>query len=134
MEKKDFNKKPSKRAINKPSGEEPTKKRYSKSKFKKDAFEEQARQDVAEKKQTMVTKKREYKIEEKYQFVGNVIRTWHGILAKHSKQKKGYNLVAKGQCVKVEEFDNDVLARVSTGDGRVGITNLADIKRMSFAV
>lgn len=133
MEKKNFNKKPSKRVSNKPT-DELTKKRYSKSKFKKDVREEQARQDVTEKKQTTTTKKREYKIEEKHQFAGSVIRTWYGILTKHSMQKKGYDLITKGQCIKVEEFNTGVLARVSTNDGRVGITNLADIKRMSFAV
>lgn len=133
MEKKNFNKKPSKRVSNKPT-DELTKKRYSKSKFKKDVREEQARQDVTEKKQTTTTKRREYKVEEKYQFAGSVIRTWHGILTKHSMQKKGYDLITKGQCIKVEEFNTGVLARVSTNDGRVGITNLADIKRMSFAV
>lgn len=133
MEKKNFNKKPSKRVSNKPT-DELTKKRYSKSKFKKDVREEQARQDVTEKKQTTTTKKREYKVEEKYQFAGSVVRTWHGILTKHSMQKKGYDIITKGQCIKVEEFNTGVLARVSTNDGRVGITNLADIKRMSFAV
>lgn len=133
MEKKNFNKKPSKRVSNKPT-DELTKKRYSKSKFKKDVREEQARQDVTEKKQTITIKKREYKVEEKYQFAGSVIRTWYGILTKHSMQKKGYDLITKGQCIKVEEFNTGVLARVSTNDGRVGITNLADIKRMSFAV
>lgn len=96
--------------------------------------EEQVRQDVTEKKQTTTAKKREYKVEEKYQFAGSVIRTRYGILTKHSMQKKGYDLITKGQCIKVEEFNTGVLARVSTNDGRVGITNLADIKRMSFAV
>lgn len=133
MKKKNFNKKPSKRVSNKLT-DELTKKRYSKSKFKKDVREEQARQDVTEKKQTTTTRKREYKVEEKYQFAGSVIRTWYGILTKHSMQKKGYDLITKGQCIKVEEFNTGVLARVSTNDGRVGITNLADIKRMSFAV
>lgn len=133
MEKKNFNKKPSKRVSNKPT-DGLTKKRYSKSKFRKDVREEQASQDVIEKKQTTTTKKREYKVEEKYQFAGSVIRTWYGILTKHSMQKKGYDFIAKGQCIKVEEFNIGVLARVSTNDGRVGITNLADIKRMSFAV
>jgi hypothetical protein len=133
MEKKNFNKKSSKRVSNK-STDELTKKRYSKSKFKKDVREEQARQYVTEKKQTTTTKKREYKVEEKYQFAGSVIRTWYGILTKHSMQKKGYDFITKGQCIKVEEFNIGVLARISTNDGRVGITNLADIKRMSFAV
>lgn len=133
MEKKNFAKKTSKRVSNKPT-DELTKKRYSKSKFKKDVREEQNHQDVAEKKHSTSTKKREYKIEEKYQFAGSVIRTWYGILTKHSMQKKGYDLIAKGQCIKVEEFNTGVLARVSTNDGRVGIINLADIKRMSFAV
>lgn len=133
MEKKNFNKKPSKRVSNKPT-DELTKKRYSKSKFKKDVREEQACQYVTKKKQTTTKKKREYKVEEKYQFAGSIIRTWYGILTKHSMQKKGYDLITKGQCIKVEEFNTGVLARVSTNDGRVGITNLADIKRMSFAV
>lgn len=133
MEKKNFNKKPSKRVSNKPT-DELTKKRYSKSKFKKDVREEQSHQDVAEKKHSTSTKKREYKIEEKHQFAGNVVRTWYGIITKHSMQKRGYDLINKGQCIKVEEFNIGVLARVSTNDGRVGITNLADIKRMSFAV
>lgn len=133
MEKKNFNKKPSKRVSNKPTNEL-TKKRYSKSKFKKDVREEQTRQDVAEKKRPISTKKKEYKIEEKFQFAGKVIKTWYGILTKHSMQKKGYDLITKGQCIKVEEFDAGLLARVSTNDGRVGITNLSDIKRMGFAV
>ena len=69
MEKKNFNKKPSKRVSNKPT-DEVTKKRYSKSKFKKDVREEQSHQDVLKKKEH-VLKKKEYKIEEKYQFAGN---------------------------------------------------------------
>lgn len=132
MEKKNFSKKPSKRVSNKPTDEQ-TKKRYSKSKFKKDVREEQTRQNVTEKK-IVVAKKREYKIEEKYQFSGNVIRIWYGILTNHSMQKKGYDRIVKGQCVRVEEFNIGLLARVSTNDGRVAITDLADIKRMNFAV
>lgn len=131
MEKKNFNKKSSKRVSNKPTNEL-TKKRYSKSKFKKDVFEEQTCQYVTEKKQTTTTKKREYKVKEKYQFVGNVIRTWYGILAKHSMQKRGYDLITKGQCIKVEEFNNDELVRISTNDGRIGITNLTNVKEMNF--
>lgn len=133
MEKKNFNKKPSKRVSNKPT-DELTKKRYSKSKFKKDVCEEQSHQDVAEKKHSTSTKKREYKIEEKHQFAGNVVRTWYGILTKHSTQKKGYDLITKGQCIKVEEFSGDTFIKVSTNDGRVGISNITDVKRMSFAV
>ena len=134
MEKKNFNKKPSKRVSNKPT-DELTKKRYSKSKFKKDVREEQLHQeDVAEKKHSTLTKKREYKIDEKYQFSGKVVRTWYGILTKHSIQKKGYDFIAKGQCIKVEEFSDDTFIKVSTNDGRVGISNITDVKRMSFAV
>ena len=133
MEKKNFAKKASKRVSNKPT-DELTKKRYSKSKFKKDVREEQNHQDVAEKKHSTSTKKREYKIEEKHQFAGNVVRTWYGILTKHSIQKKGYDLIAKGQCIKVEEFSGDTFIRVSTNDGRVGISNITDVKRMNFAV
>lgn len=133
MEKKNFTKKTSKRVSNKPT-DELTKKRYSKSKFKKDVREEQSRQEVTEKKNPVKTKKREYKIEEKYQFVGNVVKTWYGILTKHSIPKKGYGFITKGQCIKVEEFSGDTLIRVSTNDGRVGISNITDVKRMSFAV
>ena len=133
MEKKNFAKKTSKRVSNKPT-DELTKKRYSKSKFKKDVREEQSHQDVAEKKHSTSTKKREYKIEEKHQFAGNVEKTWYGILTKHSIQKKGYDLITKGQCIKVEEFNGDSFIRVSTNDGRVGISNITDVKRMSFAV
>lgn len=132
MEKKNFNKKPSKRVSNKPT-DEVTKKRYSKSKFKKDVREEQSHQDVVKKKEHVV-KKKEYKIEEKYQFAGNPVRTWYGVLSKHSMQKKGYDMLTKGQCIKVEEFASDTLIRVSTNDGRVGISNITDVKRMSFAV
>lgn len=133
MEKKNFAKKTSKRVSNKPT-DEVTKKRYSKSKFKKDVREEQSKQEIADKKNIVKTKKREYKIEEKYQFAGNVVRTWYGILTKHSIQKKGYNIITKGQCIKVEEFNGDTFIRVLTNDGRVGISNITDVKRMSFAV
>ena len=133
MEKKNFAKKTSKRVSNKPT-DELTKKRYSKSKFKKDVREEQTHQDVAEKKHSTSTKKREYKIEEKYQFAGNVVKTWYGILTKHSIQKKGYHLITKGQCIKVEAFNGDAFIRVSTNDGRVGISNITDVKRLSFTV
>lgn len=132
MEKKNFTKKTSKRVSNKPT-DELTKKRYSKSKFKKDVREEQNHQDVAEKKHSTSTKKREYKIEEKYQFVGNVTKTFYGILKKQTMQKKGYGLIAKGQCVKVEEFADNPLMRVSTKDGRIGIINSSDVKRMNFS-
>lgn len=133
MEKKNYSKKTSKRVSNKPT-DELTKKRYSKSKFKKDIREEIC-QNVAEKKQVVVTKKRkEHKIEEKYQFTGEVVRIWYGVLTKHSMQKKGYNLISKGQCVKVEEFSTGLLARVSSNDKRVGIINCFDVKKMNFVV
>ena len=56
MEKKNFAKKTSKRVSNKPT-DEVTKKRYSKSKFKKDVREEQSKQEIADKKNIVKTKK-----------------------------------------------------------------------------
>jgi transposase len=132
MEKKNFNKKLSKRVSNKPS-DELTKKRFSKSKFRKDVRDEQIL-DIAKKKQFAIRKKKQIIAEEKYEFNGDVTRTWRGILAKSTLQKRGYDLLSKGQCVKVEEFAADSLIRVSTTDGRVGVTNLSDVKKLNFTV
>ena len=132
MEKKNFSKKLSKRVSNKPT-DELTKKRFSKSKFRKDVREEQIL-DISEKKQFTIRKKKQFITEEKYEFSGNVTKTWRGILSKSTLQKKGYDLLSKGQCVKVEEFAADSLIRVSTIDGRVGVTNLSDVEKLNFTV
>lgn len=132
MEKKNFNKKLNKRVSNKPT-DELTKKRFSKSKFRKEVRDEQIL-DISEKKQFTVRKKKQFTVEEKYEFNGNVTKTWRGILIKPTLQKKGYDLLSKGQLVKVEEFDNDSLIRVSINDGRVGVTNLSDVGKLNFTI
>ena len=132
MEKKNFSKKSvAKKSSNKPSDE--NKKRYSKSKFRKDVKEEQAVKDLHNKKQPTVVKKREYKVEEKYQFAGSVEKTYFALTTQHSIQKKGYDSIVKGQCVKVEEFKDNTLARITTTDGRIGIIARDNIKSMSFS-
>lgn len=132
MEKKNFSKKSvTKKSSNKPSDE--NKKRYSKSKFRKEVKEEQTTKDLYNKKKPMVVKKREYKVEEKYQFAGSVEKTYFALTTQHSMKKRGYDSIVKGQCVKVEEFKDNLLARITTTDGRVGVISKYNVKLMSFS-
>ena len=125
MEKKKISAKQGKRFSN-----EVSEKRYSKSKFKKQVKEES--QKTIEKKQFIVKKKQECKIEEKYNFSGELISTRCGITKYSSLQRKGYSIIPKGQCVIAEIFKSDLKARIHTSDGRVGIIYACDLKKMNF--
>lgn len=62
------------------------------------------------------------------------------ILTAATKQVKGFSVLPKGQCVIVEgeslaaNASLDRLLKVRAQDGRVGLADHCDVKRLSFAV
>ena len=62
------------------------------------------------------------------------------ILTAATKQVKGFSVLPKGQCVMVEgerlaaNVSLDRLLKVRAQDGRVGLADPCDVKRLSFAV
>ena len=139
---KNFNQKGSKNLIVK-------EKRYSKSKFKNEAKAENSAQktEFAAEKKVMnkdnnLTDFYRNKYEEK---VKKSSVTFRGIgklrtviLTAATKQVKGFSVLSKGQCVVVEgeSLVNDKslywLLRVKAQDGRVGLVDFCDIKRVKF--
>ena len=141
---KNFNQKGSKNSIAK-------EKRYSKSKFKNEAKAENNSQKIefaAEKKVTNKVDNLPDFYRNKYEErVNKSSVTFRGIgklrtviLTAATKQVKGFSVLSKGQCVVVEaeslanNLSLDRLLRVKTEDGRVGLADPCDVKRLSFAV
>ena len=142
---KNFNQKGSKNSIAK-------EKRYSKSKFKNEAKAENSAQktEVAAEKKVLnkATNLADLFYRNKYEEnAKKSSMTFRGtgklkvvILTDATKQVKGFSVLPKGQCVMVEAeslSDNvslDRLLKVRANDGRVGLADTCDVKRLSLAV
>ena len=141
---KNFNQKGSKNSIAK-------EKRYSKSKFKNEARAENDVQKTESAEQRKVTNKgnnlsdfyrNKYKEKVKKSSITfkGIGKLWTVILTDATKQVKGFSVFPKGQCVIVEAesvVNNESLCcllRVKAQDGRVGLADFCDVKRLNFAV
>lgn len=142
---KNFNQKGSKNSITK-------EKRYSKSKFKNEAKAENSAQKTEAAAEKKVMNKAANLADRFYRnkYEENAKKssmTFRGtgklrtvILTAATKQVKGFSVLPKGQCVIVEAeslADNVSLGRllkVRAQDGRVGLADPCDVKRLSFAV
>ena len=142
---KNFNQKGSKNSIAK-------EKRYSKSKFKNEAKAENSAQKTEAAAEKKVLNKAANLADRFYRnkYEENAKKssmTFRGtgklrtvILTAATKQVKGFSVLPKGQCVIVEgeslaaNVSLDRLLKVRAQDGRVGLADPCDVKRMSFAV
>lgn len=142
---KNFNQKGSKNSITK-------EKRYSKSKFKNEAKAENSAQKTEAAAEKKVLNKAANLADRFYRnkYEENAKKssmTFRGtgklravILTAATKQVKGFSVLPKGQCVIVEgeslaaNVSLDRLLKVRAQDGRVGLADPCDVKRMSFAV
>ena len=142
---KNFNQKGSKNSITK-------EKRYSKSKFKNEAKAENSAQktEAAAEKKVMnkaanladrfYRNKYEEKVKKSLVISRGIVKFRTIILTAATKQVKGFSVLPKGQCVMVEgeslaaNVSLDRLLKVRAQDGRVGLADPCDVKRLSFAV
>ena len=142
---KNFNQKGSKNSITK-------EKRYSKSKFKNEAKAENSAQKTEAAAEKKVLNKAANLADRFYRnkYEENAKKssmTFRGtgklravILTAATKQVKGFSVLPKGQCVMVEgeslaaNVSLDRLLKVRAQDGRVGLADPCDVKRLSFAV
>lgn len=142
---KNFNQKGSKNSIAK-------EKRYSKSKFKNEAKAENSAQKTEAAAEKKVLNKAANLADRFYRnkYEENAKKssiTFRGtgklktvILTAATKQVKGFSVLPKGQCVMVEgeslaaNVSLDRLLKVRAQDGRVGLADPCDVKRLSFAV
>lgn len=142
---KNFNQKGSKNSITK-------EKRYSKSKFKNEAKAENSAQKTEAAAEKKVMNKAANLADRFYRnkYEENTKKssmTFRGtgklravILTAATKQVKGFSVLPKGQCVMVEgeslaaNVSLDRLLKVRAQDGRVGLADPCDVKRLSFAV
>lgn len=142
---KNFNQKGSKNSIAK-------EKRYSKSKFKNETKAENSAQktEAAAKKKVLnkAANLADHFYRNKYEEnAKKSSMTFRGtgklravILTAATKQVKGFSVLPKGQCVMVEgeslaaNVSLDRLLKVRAQDGRVGLADPCDVKRLSFAV
>ena len=142
---KNFNQKGSKNSITK-------EKRYSKSKFKNEATAENSAQKTEAAAEKKVMNKAANLADRFYRnkYEENAKKssmTFRGtgklravILTAATKQVKGFSVLPKGQCVMVEgeslaaNVSLDRLLKVRAQDGRVGLADPCDVKRLSFAV
>ena len=142
---KNFNQKGSKTSIAK-------EKRYSKSKFKNETKAENSAQKTEAAAEKKVLNKAANLADRFYRnkYEENAKKssmTFRGtgklravILTAATKQVKGFSVLPKGQCVMVEgeslaaNVSLDRLLKVRAQDGRVGLADPCDVKRLSFAV
>lgn len=142
---KNFNQKGSKNSIAK-------EKRYSKSKFNNKAKAENSVQKTEAAAEKKVLNKAANLADRFYRnkYEENAKKssmTFRGtgklravILTAATKQVKGFSVLPKGQCVMVEgeslaaNVSLDRLLKVRAQDGRVGLADPCDVKRLSFAV
>lgn len=142
---KNFNQKGSKNSIAK-------EKRYSKSKFKNEAKVENSAQktEAAAEKKVLNKSTNLADLFYRNKYEENAKKssmTFRGtgklravILTAATKQVKGFSVLPKGQCVMVEgeslaaNVSLDRLLKVRAQDGRVGLADPCDVKRLSFAV
>ena len=142
---KNFNQEGSKNSITK-------EKRYSKSKFKNEAKAENSAQKTEAAAEKKVMNKAANLADRFYRnkYEENAKKssmTFRGtgklravILTAATKQVKGFSVLPKGQCVMVEgeslaaNVSLDRLLKVRAQDGRVGLADPCDVKRLSFAV
>lgn len=142
---KNFNQKGSKNSIAK-------EKRYSKSKFKNETKAENSAQKTEAAAEKKVLNKAANLADRFYRnkYEENAKKssmTFKGtgklravILTAATKQVKGFSVLPKGQCVMVEgeilaaNVSLDRLLKVRAQDGRVGLADPCDVKRLSFAV
>lgn len=142
---KNFNQKGSKNSIAK-------EKRYSKSKFENETKAENSAQKTEAAAEKKVLNKAANLADRFYRnkYEENAKKssmTFRGtgklravILTAATKQVKGFSVLPKGQCVMVEgeslaaNVSLDHLLKVRAQDGRVGLADPCDVKRLSFAV
>lgn len=75
-------------------------------------------------------KKSQYKSDfvERYEFKGAPKKIFSAILKKSSSTQRGYSTLNAGQQVTVEDFGGDQPLRVTSMDGRQGITSYNNVK------
>lgn len=108
-------------------------KRFSKNRIKRELQE----QTYVENQERVVVdvkpkEKRQYKSDfvERYEFRGAPKKVFSAILKKSSSTQRGYSTLNAGQQVTVEDFGGDQPLRVTSIDGRQGITSYDNIKSL----
>lgn len=107
-------------------------KRFSKNRIKRE-LQEQTYVENQEKVVSVKPKeKRQYKSDfvERYEFRGEPKKVFSAILKKSSSTQRGYSTLNAGQQVTVEDFGYDQPLRVTSMDGRQGITSYDNIKSL----
>lgn len=106
-------------------------KRFSKNRIKREL--EQTYVENQEKVVNVKPKeKHQYKIDfaERYEFRGTPKKVFSALLKKSSSTQRGYSTLNAGQQVTVEDFGGDQPLRVTSMDGRQGITSYDNIKSL----
>ena len=107
-------------------------KRFSKNRIKRE-LQEQTYVENQEKVISVKPKeKRQYKSDfvERYEFRGTPKKIFSALLKKRSSTQRGYSTLNAGQQVTVEDFGSDQPLRVTSMDGRQGITSYDNIKSL----
>ena len=107
-------------------------KRFSKNRIKRE-LQEQTYVENQEKVISVKPKeKRQYKSDfvERYEFRGTPKKIFSALLKKRSSTQRGYSTLNAGQQVIVEDFGGDQPLRVTSMDGRQGITSYDNIKSL----
>lgn len=110
-------------------------KRFSKAKMKREiVMTEDTTILKVSPKIKKINEPKQYKctVVDKYQFRGNPKNIYSATLKYSTSQQKGYSVLSKGQQVTVEDFGSDQPLRVTTMDGRVGITHADCINPLCF--
>lgn len=107
-------------------------KRFSKNRIKHELKEQTY---VENQKKAVVEKPKEkyqYKSDfvERYEFRGTPKKIFSALLKNRSSTQKGYSTLNAGQQVTVEDFGGDQPLRVTSMDGRQGITSYDNIKSL----
>ena len=107
-------------------------KRFSKAKMKREIVSENTKVDKTTKtvKTTTEPKQRVCTAVEMYQFRGTPKQVYSATIKRHSSPQKGYSVLSAGQQVTVEDFGGSQPLRIVAMDGRVGITDNDNIKRL----
>lgn len=105
-------------------------KRFSKAKMKREMVSENTSIDKTTRTIKAANEPKQYACVavEVYQFRGTPKRVYSATIKRHSSQQKGYSVLSAGQQVTVEDFGSDQPLRIMAMDGRIGITDAANIK------
>lgn len=95
--------------------------------LEKQLYAEKQEKDVVKNKEKHVYKT----CVEKYEFKGSPREVFTAFLKKNSSIQRGYSMLNSGQHVTVEYFDKEQPLRITSIDGRKGITSFDNIVRLS---